>query len=84
MKPFIVISLLNLLLLAGSSFARTTTATSTGDWNSGGRWNNGVPLTVDTVIIPFGIQISLPQNYIVAYNYLYIEVSGELFVEKKA
>ncbi|HLG34298.1 MAG TPA: T9SS type A sorting domain-containing protein [Bacteroidia bacterium] len=52
-----------ILCCTNTSFATIKTATSSGNWGSGGNWYNSLlPSATDTVIIPTGITITLDCN----------------------
>ena len=61
------------------SFAATTTATGSGDWDAAGTWDNGAPGCFDTIIIPVGITVTVTdQENLEACPVTDVWVQGEL------
>lgn len=69
-----------IVALSGNQlFAATTTATSSGDWDVAGTWDNGAPGCFDTIIIPVGITVTVTdQENLESCPGTYIWVQGEL------
>lgn len=56
------------VLFAVPAIAKVTTSVSTGNWNSAGTWNNGVPVDGDQITISSGHTVSLTAdvNFVLA------------------
>ena len=48
-----------LVLAAGFVMGAKTTATSNGNWNNSGTWDNGVPSCGDTIVIDSGVTVTV-------------------------
>jgi hypothetical protein len=44
------------------SYARVTHATTTGNWNSSGTWDNGIPQCGDTIIIDLNVKVTVTDH----------------------
>lgn len=83
MKPFSRILLIAVFAMSCSQvFAARTTATSNGNWNNAGTWDNGVPTCGDTIIIPPTITVTITSNVDLdepgCASSMYVEISGIL------
>tara|TARA_R100001015_G_C4615922_1_gene171970 strand:+ start:283 stop:1263 length:981 start_codon:yes stop_codon:yes gene_type:complete len=62
--------------------AKTTTATSSGNWNNGGTWDNGVPACGDNVYINQGITVTVTASVDLdepaCTSPMYVEINGIL------
>ena len=73
MKTSILTSVL-ILLIGISSTAKTTRSVASGNWNTSGTWDNGVPVPGDVVYIENGDAVTLTAT--TSISNLYIEDSG--------
>jgi len=54
-----------LMMCSAASYAATITATVSGNWSSASTWSGGTPgnnITLDNVVIPSGITVTMDQN----------------------